>query len=828
MKKLTALIAFAAASVLAQTPATPIAAIGPDSARCDDVGPNTICIQQTSGQNVTLPEEVVVAMGGQPQGPIVVSATVVSPSGRPWLRINAPAQAVSPTVTGSLPFDFRVTVDGGITQSFGAGAYFGYINIFAGNILRSRIPVVLKIVPETDILTANPQIIFDIVAPAQGAPVIRTLIVDHTNFGGPGSPSIIEATPATNDGRAWLLVNLRGSTPPASDRPCGLFPTPCGIEVIVAPPAASGDYIGAVALSDGTRSTLVPIRARITTSFGGTPVETPPGAIVLSAPIGSRERITRTVTIGALFAGTPFNTFKEAEWLSVTPSGPYLPATFTIVVDPSGLEPGTYTDTIVLTSAETGGLLALIPISLNITSPNDLPLLRQGGGWQSTLYVVNHGPEEVSARLRFWTTTSASTGMESEPWSVVVKDRGPLFGIDDERIPSGGIRAIATASGDRTMTQGWAELLASGPVASFVVLEKTAGAGGKLPASTITAPLARAFQEGVIVPFEHAEGDSTTVTLVNASADAVRLSVKLRNQDGAESGRPADISLGAYGQTVLTLGKDGAYPETANRTGSIEFAATGARLHAFAYRVRNGQAAEFPVVPKTGLSTERGFPLMRYGGGWSSTLTVFNPTTSNQTGGLRFRTGTTGAALAVPLADSETPREVISPVAPARGVLDLSMTGSDALTTGWTESVYPAVTSGFATLRFSTDGDAPLLLPYQTTVPASPYFVGNVAFPFDNGGGRGTEFVLANLDEQATEIQVVVSDRLGRFSAREIGTFRMAPRGHAAVRVEQFDESWAGRSGIVEFRSRSGNRLSGTALALNGDSMTSAPAQPAR
>ncbi|MEZ5356563.1 MAG: hypothetical protein R2762_28340 [Bryobacteraceae bacterium] len=824
-------------AVYAQLAPAPVAAIGPDAARCDDLGASTICFQQLAGTTAVNFPEVAVVLGGQQQGPVVVSATAVSPSGRPWLAIAAPSQPPSPTVTGALPFDFRAAVDTSVTRAFGEGTYLSYINVFVGTLLRTRIPVVLRILPGNDRLAALPDRIDDLTAPAQSSPVTRPLIIEHLEGGARGAPSVISATPATNDGGGWLLVNLRATdpsatNPSATERPCALFPTPCVIDVILAPPPVSGNYIGAVTVSDGTRSTVIPVRARITTSTVTPPIDTPPGAIVLSAPIGSREKITRSLTVGNNSAGAPFVLVKEAEWLEVTPSGPFLPANFVLSVDPTGLEPGSYTDTIVLIHAETGSLLALIPVTLNITSPNYLPWLRQGGGWQSSLYLLNHGAEEVSVGLRFWSSSPAADRPRAdpaEPWSLTVKDRGPLFAIGDERIPPGGVRVLETANNDRQMSQGWAEVLAGGPVATFVVMRRTAGAGGKLPPSEAAVPVARAFQSAILAPFDNTGDAVTTLTVANAADAEVRLRVTIRNQDGAESGRAADLRLPALGQAVLTLGdKDGLFPDTAGRIGSIEMAATGARLLAYAMRSRNGQLAPFPIAPKAGLANERGVPLIRFGGGWESALTIVNPSSLNQTGGLRFHAAS-GEPLATPFADSEIRRDAVSPVVPARGTVELQMPGKDAARTdGWVEDIYPAATQGFAVLRQENGGAAGLLIPYETTVPATGAFSGAVAMPFDNTGGRSTELALVNLDEQSTEIQVFVSDRSGRFSPREVGTFRLTPRGHTVVRVEDFEPAWAGRTGMVEFRSRSGNRLSGSALVVAGDSMVAIPAGPAR
>jgi hypothetical protein len=800
-----------------------VADIGPESARCGELGAATICFQQMAGQDATTPGVAAVVLGGQPQGSILVTATTVSPQGRPWLVIAAPSQPPASSVSGFLPFDFRVSVDSAVTRTLGEGAYLAYLNVFAGTLLRTRIPVVLRILPGSDVLSTQPDRIDDVSAPAQTAPVIRPVMVEHLDRGSPGPPVGITATPATNDGRGWLTVNTRPTTPPANDRPCALFPTPCGIEVIVTPPPASGLYTGAVTLSDGSRSALLPVRVRITASTVVPPIDTLPGAISLTAPAGSRDKISRSVTVGNNTAGAPFIMTKEASWLEVTPSGPFLPANFVLVADPAGLEPGIYTDTIVLIHAETGSLLALIPVSLSITSPSYLPLLRQGGGWQTSIYLINNGAEEATLGLRFW--KSGGGAERAEVWSLTVKDRGPLFAIDDERIPAGGIRVIETNSADARMDQGWAELLAGGPVSIFAVLHRKSAAGVKPPLEA-TIPVLRAFQEGILAPFDNTGGAVTTLAVVNAADRAVTLRVTVRNNDGAQSTRPPDLTIPAFGQAVLILGdKSGAYPETADRTGTLELTAPGARLVAHAIRNASGALAAFPVAPKAGLSNERGLPLLRYGGGWQTTITAVNPTAANERGGFRFHTAS-GAALAVPLPDFDAPRDAVAPLAPVRGAFELPIaSASRDLAEGWVESAYPATTAGYAILRAAGTAEPASI---QTTIAPSSGFPGAVAMPFDNRGGAITALAVANLDAQPTEVQVLVSDRSGRYSAREAGTFRLGARGHAMVRLEDFEQGWEGRAGLVEFRSRSGNRLMGVALAEIGQSATVLPAYPSR
>jgi hypothetical protein len=650
-------------------------------------------------------------------------------------------------------------------------------------------------------------------------------MVERITPGGGSAAAVITATPGTSDGGGWLLVNTRATLPPANARTCAEFPTPCGIDVLVLPPGLAGEYTGVVTVSDGVRSGFVVVKVLVDPPPDTNPVVTTGGPVSVSAPLGSRQPVLRTVLIGSSSAGTPFTLTQEQDWLDVFADEAILPTILQLSFDPSDLGPGTYTDTILIQHRDTRALLAFLPVTFHITSPKFLTDLRYGMGWQTLLYLVNPDSVENTVDVRFWRSTGPDSALKAQPWTLSLADRGDTSEIRSERIPAGGIRVIEASGNLAVGSQGWAEVTGAGPIETFAVLRRTAGAGGRLPAADTIVPLDRALAQTLLVPFDNRDDAVTTVAIANAADTAARVAVTIRNTDGAVSSTGSDLSLEPNGHTILTLGTAaGGFADTINKSGSLELASVTGRLIATGIRLRKGQLTTFPAVPRGGLGTARGLPLAAFGGGWDTTIRLINPAATSQPGALRFWQKTAGEPLAAPIPGFDTPREALSPTLDPGGVFTLAIaSGARDASRGWMESTHGRAVAGMAALRQAQDGDAPLLMDFESMETAAAVLSSRVGVLFDNRDPARTQATVVNIEDREARIQVYVQDLSGRFSPREIGSFRLPALGQATIRVEDLDEGWAGRTGIVEFRSSTGNRLTASAIQSNGNSFVVLP-----
>jgi hypothetical protein len=138
--------------------------------------------------------------------------------------------------------------------------------------------------------------------------------------------------------------------------------------------------------------------------------------------------------------------------LTVEPNAARWPAVLKLTENPAGLDAGLYSENVELRALDTNELLGTIPVTLTITAPLYLPTLFDGGGWRTTLYLVNAGSKDAKANVRFW-SAPRETG---EPWLLALKGRGLTTRIENEIIPPLGVRVIETEGAQSNRQSGWA------------------------------------------------------------------------------------------------------------------------------------------------------------------------------------------------------------------------------------------------------------------------------------------------------------------------------------------------------------------------------------
>lgn len=113
-----------------------------------------------------------------------------------------------------------------------------------------------------------------------------------------------------------------------------------------------------------------PARVAVTLTVLAPGLAVSPSAIKESAPSGST--IPKTATLHVTNSGNGAVTWtatKSALWLSVAPAAGGAPADVIVTLDPTGLPPFVYRDTIVFTSPEATNRMVLVPVEFTISQP---------------------------------------------------------------------------------------------------------------------------------------------------------------------------------------------------------------------------------------------------------------------------------------------------------------------------------------------------------------------------------------------------------------------------------------------------------------------------
>ena len=161
-------------------------------------------------------------------------------------------------------------------------------------------------------------------------------------------------------GGSWLSITngSAGVTPSSLTLSVGNFQT-----------FAAGTYTAQLALqTNGNATVVVPVTLTVTNSA---PVSVSPMSLVFTtptvqAPTFMQQSVQITASAATHFT-VNFVNDSQSNWLGVTPGVGDTPATITVLANPVGLRPGTFTGRITITPSN--GPAVLVPVSLVVTAP---------------------------------------------------------------------------------------------------------------------------------------------------------------------------------------------------------------------------------------------------------------------------------------------------------------------------------------------------------------------------------------------------------------------------------------------------------------------------
>lgn len=198
------------------------------------------------------------------------------------------------------------------------------------------------------------------------------------------------------------------------------------------------------------------------------------------------------------------------------------------------------------------------------TSPFDraIPQIALGGGWQTTINILNMDAGDVSFRLVFRTAAG-------QPWTVPLEGRGTAssFPITVRRG-----QTLTLATGERAeLDQGWArvEVDCCFALAGFAIFRQRAASR---PDFEAVVPFTRPANSSFLI-FDNTAGFTTGMSLSNGYAGTPSpLLVRIRDAEGNQIASRT-LNLPADGRIVGAL--PALLPETTGRGGSLEISSTG-------------------------------------------------------------------------------------------------------------------------------------------------------------------------------------------------------------------------------------------------------------
>lgn len=280
-------------------------------------------------------------------------ATPLTYDGSTWL-------SVSPTA-GSLPSTLLVTVNPVNLQAF-PGTFDAAVAINAPGTNGISIPIVVTI-QGTPSLTVSPsQLSFEYQL-GTASPVAQTLTLSSST--GVNVPFTANAQNITGNCGNWIVLSQNtGATPSTLTvqvNTSGLAAGPCSGQINISAPAASNSSI------------TVPVSLLVSSS---PLIQVPSTGATFNYQIGGAVPAAQTVQITSSTSGLPINAAATPNnngpnFLQISPSTGTTSQALTLSLNPTVLAtlgPGTYSETVSLTSANAGNSPQTFTVTLNVTS----------------------------------------------------------------------------------------------------------------------------------------------------------------------------------------------------------------------------------------------------------------------------------------------------------------------------------------------------------------------------------------------------------------------------------------------------------------------------
>ncbi|MGJ5818612.1 S1 family peptidase [Paludibaculum fermentans] len=717
--------------------------------------------------------------------------TVAVEAGSAWLTAVAPAGAATPN-------SVKVAAT---AANLAPGAYSSAVIITSPTAGNSplRVPVALTVRDRPQMLATPSTLAFTTQAGFRPTAALPLSIS--------GGGAAFSITAHTTDGTSWLYLDKLSGTTPAT------------ILVSVDPSGKKvGSYGGIIRIDspdsiNATQTVLVTLEV----TKSPTPLITP-AAVELQGQAGSNRALSGSIQMAT--SGDPLYArayvVEGGQWLTVSglvsaagvfPGDPLPhPGTLNYFADLRALMPGIHKGRISLVDVGTEAPLVEIPVTLTVRPATlALPYWVDGGAWTSSLTLMNTDNQPASFRLAFRDANGA-------PLLMNVAGLGRLSEVTDT-IPVGGARSIVTEGSAASTTEGWAELTADRGVNGYSLLSQKRQNGD----TEAAFPLYGNAGSHLVLPFDNTTEFTTALRLLNPTAAASALTVKLRDDTGqAIASSTLDLPAGAQWNFSL----DQKFEETAGRRGTVEITSSTASVSAIGLRFSK-EGAFTPLPPAT-LGTEPSgmttlvIPNVVDGGSWQTSTLLWNPNPTPAPFYLKWRIRD-GTSISIPLPLDASPMEYFDLI-PAWGTRLVASSGlGDALLSAQAEITAPATVRAAALLQQGMDTS----FYSERTIPAAQPLSPPAFVAFDNREGVSTALIISNGSSvQKLPYFLVLRDENGTILTFE-GRSLAASAQEALDISSQYPVS-AGRSGVIEI---SGGPVSVIGLrSTSGGALTVVPA----
>jgi hypothetical protein len=232
------------------------------------------------------------------------------------------------------------------------------------------------------------------------------------------------------------------------------------------------------------------------------------------------------------------------------------------------------------------GRFTTIPV-VSIVDPGNgsMAHLAVGGGWTSTIQLINLANITAQAHLRFFDDNGAALMLPVTPSSSTAG----VASLDPVLEPNATLTLQSSGLDGSPVQTGSAQLTSDGSVTGFIRFSY--GVRGQ----DAIVPLETRNASSYILAFDNTNGLATGVAVANVASTPASISVTIRDSTGTQLGVET-VAIPANGHSAFVLSDR--FAESINRTGIVEFfTPVGGQISVLGMRfLASGNFSSIPVV----------------------------------------------------------------------------------------------------------------------------------------------------------------------------------------------------------------------------------------
>ena len=326
---------------------------------------------------------------------------------------------------------------------------------------------------------------------------------------------------------------------------------------------------------------------------------------------------------------------------------------------------------------------------------NAIPQVADGGGFRTSISVVNNDSAPARVSLRFYKSDPATRA--TTPWSPPMEGNAP---VDNIEIPVGSSWTVQTAGVSTTISSGWAEVVSEKRVSGLAVFRQVQPDGRVQEAAV---PINSGLMQRNLLPFDNTNGFVTSIAIANLSSSEVgRVRVAFRDPTGRLIGIDRLKDIPARGHTAFELFRE--FPYLKDRSGTADFWVLGGRISSLGLRFSpTGAFTSFEVQSLNKRpSGKKSIPQVADGGEFRTDITLVNNDAAAAQVRLRFWKDAPGNATepwTIAFEGGVNPDMLTIP--PGNSITLRSSGVSPTVLSGWAEVLSDQYVTGFAVFRRS-------------------------------------------------------------------------------------------------------------------------------